>query len=80
MPTDLLNAVSGDVMLGLAQAAGAIALCTAVVALCGWFSVHVGREAAISIARGLVQMGSSGRCWRPCCRARSSSARSSWWP
>ena len=56
MPTDLLNAVSGDVMLGLAQAAGAILLCAAVVALCAWFSVHVEREAAISIARGLVQM------------------------
>jgi putative ABC transport system permease protein len=56
MPTDLLNAISGDVMVGLAQAAGAIVLCAAVVALCGWFSVHVEREAAISIARGLVQM------------------------
>jgi putative ABC transport system permease protein len=56
MPADLVNAVSGDVMLGLAQAVGAIVLCAAVVALCGWFSVHVEREAAISIARGLVQM------------------------
>src|ERR1700751_3321495 len=56
MPADLLNAVSGDVMLGLAQAAGAIVLCAAVVGLCGWFSVHVEREAAISIARGLLQM------------------------
>ena len=56
MPTDLFNAVSGDVMVGLAQAAGAIVLCAAVVALCGWFSVHVEREAAISIARGFVQM------------------------
>jgi putative ABC transport system permease protein len=43
-------------MLGLAQALGAIILCAAVIALCGWFSVHVEREAAISIARGLVQM------------------------
>ena len=56
MPADLINAFSGDVMLGLAQAAGAIALCAAVIALCAWFSVHVEREAAISIARGLVQM------------------------
>src|ERR1700740_1971795 len=56
MLTDLLNAISGDVMLGLAQAAGAIVLCAAVIALCGWFSVHVEREAAISIGRGLVQM------------------------
>jgi len=56
MPANLVNAVSGEVMLGLAQAAGAIVLCAAVIALCGWFSVHVEREAAISIARGLVQM------------------------
>jgi len=60
MPSDLVNAVSGDVMLGLAQAAGAIVLCAAVVALCGWFSVHVEREAAISIVRGLVQMVAVG--------------------
>jgi putative ABC transport system permease protein len=60
MPADLVNAVSGDVMLGLAQAVGAIVLCAAVVALCGWFSVHVEREAAISIARGLVQMVAVG--------------------
>jgi putative ABC transport system permease protein len=57
---DLLNAVSGDVMLGLAQAAGAIVLCAAVVALCGWFSIHIEREAALSIARGLVQMVAVG--------------------
>ncbi|MBV8754565.1 MAG: ABC transporter permease [Hyphomicrobiales bacterium] len=56
MPSDLSNAVSGEIALGLAQAAGAIILCAAVVALCAWFSVHVEREAAISIARGLVQM------------------------
>ena len=60
MLADLFNAVSGDVMLGLAQAAGAIVLCAAVVALCGWFSVHVEREAAISIVRGLVQMVAVG--------------------
>ena len=60
MPSDLVNAVGGDVMLGLAQAAGAIVLCAAVVALCGWFSVHVEREAAISIVRGLVQMVAVG--------------------
>jgi len=60
MPADLLNAVSGDVMLGLAQAAGAIVLCAAVVALCSWFSIHVEREAALSIARGLVQMVAVG--------------------
>jgi putative ABC transport system permease protein len=60
MPNDLLSALSDDVMLGLAQAAGAIVLCAAVVALCGWFSVRVEREAAISIVRGLVQMVAVG--------------------
>jgi putative ABC transport system permease protein len=54
---ELLNSMgSSDVLMGLAQAAGAITLCVIVVALCGRFSVHVEREAAISIARGLVQM------------------------
>src|SRR5262249_26575759 len=57
---DLVNAVGGDVMLGLGQAAGAIVLCAAVVALCGWFSVHLEREAAVSIARGFVQMVAVG--------------------
>src|ERR1700756_1625274 len=56
MPVELLNDLGSDVTIGLAQAAGAIALCLAVVALCRWFAVHVEREAAISIARGLVQM------------------------
>ena len=31
-------------------------LCAAVVLLCRWFAVHVERETAISVARGLVQM------------------------
>lgn len=56
MLADLLNGLSSDVMIGLVQAAGAIVLCSAVVALCRYFSVHVEREAAISIGRGLVQM------------------------
>jgi putative ABC transport system permease protein len=43
-------------LMGLAQAAGAIALCAAVVALCRWHAVRVEREAAVSMARGLVQM------------------------
>ena len=60
MLADLHNYLSGDVMMGLAQAAGAIVLCFAVVALCRWFAVHVEREAAISIGRGLVQMVSVG--------------------
>jgi putative ABC transport system permease protein len=54
--TELLNNLGSDVLIGLAQAAGAVALCVAVVFLCRWFAVHVEREAAISMARGLVQM------------------------
>src|SRR5882724_2821861 len=42
--------------MGMAQAAGAIVLCAAVVLLCRQFAVRVEREAAISMARGLVQM------------------------
>jgi putative ABC transport system permease protein len=56
MPADLLNILSSDVAIGLAQATGAVALCLAVVVLCRRFDVHVEREAAISITRGLVQM------------------------
>jgi len=56
MIAELLSSLSSDVMMGLAQAAGAIVLCAAVVALCRRFGVHVEREAAISIGRGLVQM------------------------
>jgi len=56
MFAELQNSIGNDVMMGLAQAVGAIALCAAVVALCAWQSVHVEREAAVSIARGLVQM------------------------
>jgi putative ABC transport system permease protein len=60
MLADLQNSLSSDVVEGLAQAAAAILLCLAVVALCRWFAVHVEREAAISIGRGLVQMVSVG--------------------
>src|SRR3977135_2929007 len=42
--------------MGMAQAAGAIALCAVVVLLCRRFAVHVERETAISLGRGLVQM------------------------
>src|SRR5712671_564218 len=56
MLTELLSDLGGDVAMGLVQAAGAIALCATVVVLCRWFSVHVERETAISMARGLVQM------------------------
>jgi putative ABC transport system permease protein len=57
---DLMSNLSGQVVIGLGQAAGAIALCLAVVALCRRFAVHVGREAAISIGRGLAQMVAVG--------------------
>jgi len=54
--TEFIDNLSGDVITGAMQAAGAIALCAVVVAVCGWFAVRVEREAAISIARGLLQM------------------------
>ena len=56
MLAELEHGLSADVMMGLAQAAGAIVLCLGVVFLCRWFGVRVGREASISIGRGLVQM------------------------
>jgi putative ABC transport system permease protein len=56
MMTELQSSIGKDVLIGLAQAAGAIALCAAVVLLCRWHLVRVEREAAVSIARGLVQM------------------------
>jgi putative ABC transport system permease protein len=56
MLAELQNSIGNDVLTGLAQAGGAIALCAAVVALCRWHSVHVEREAVVSMARGLVQM------------------------
>src|SRR5260370_23859057 len=42
--------------MGMDQAAGAIVLCAAVVLLWRRFAVHVERETAISMVRGLVQM------------------------
>ena len=56
MLNELFNNLSRDLAMGLAQAAGAIVLCLAVVLACRRFAVHVEREAAVSIARGLVQM------------------------
>jgi UDP-glucose/iron transport system permease protein len=49
-----------NVVLGMAQAAAAIALCFGVVMLCRRFAVHVERETVISLARGLVQMVAVG--------------------
>ena len=56
MLAELESSVGSDVLMALAQAAGAIALCAAVVMLCRWHAVRVEREAAVSMARGLVQM------------------------
>jgi putative ABC transport system permease protein len=56
MFADLWNDLGSNLVTGLAQAGAAIVLCMAVVAVCRRFAVHVEREAAISIARGLVQM------------------------
>jgi putative ABC transport system permease protein len=53
---ELLNSLNSSVAVGMAQAAGAIVLCAAVVLLCRRFAVHVERETAISVIRGLVQM------------------------
>jgi putative ABC transport system permease protein len=53
---ELLSKLNGDIAMGMTQAAGAIALCAVVVLMCRRFAVHVEREAAISVARGLVQM------------------------
>src|SRR3954467_3202118 len=56
MIAELLSTLHNDVVVGLAQAAGAIGLCAVVVFLCRQFAVHVERETAISLGRGLVQM------------------------
>jgi putative ABC transport system permease protein len=56
MMSELQVHIGSDVWMGLAQAAGAIALCAIVVGLCRWQAVRVEREAAISMLRGLVQM------------------------
>jgi putative ABC transport system permease protein len=53
---EFLNTLHGDIAMGMAQAAGAIVLCAVVVLLCRRFAVHVERETAISLGRGLVQM------------------------
>ena len=60
MIAELPSNLQGDVALGMAQAAGAVALCLVVVALCRRFGVHAEREAVLSLARGLVQMVAVG--------------------
>ncbi len=56
MLAELRDMIGHDVMIGLAQAAGAIALCAAVVLLCRSQAIRVEGEAAVSLLRGLVQM------------------------
>jgi putative ABC transport system permease protein len=56
MMAELQSSIGSDVLMGLAQAVGAIMLCAVVVVLCRWHGVGVEREAAVSMARGLVQM------------------------
>ena len=56
MLPDLMQTLSSDVSMGMAQAAGAVTLCLAVVLICRYFAVHVERETALSLVRGLVQM------------------------
>jgi putative ABC transport system permease protein len=57
---ELLASLDRNVAVGIAQAAAAIALCLGVVVLCRRFAVHVERETAVSLARGLVQMVAVG--------------------
>jgi putative ABC transport system permease protein len=60
MFAELFRGLTSDVILGTAQAAGAIVICFAVVLLCRRFAVHVERETITSLGRGLVQMVAVG--------------------
>jgi putative ABC transport system permease protein len=60
MFTELMRSLHSDVAVGLSQAGSAIVVCVAVVFLCRRFEVHVEREAAVSLVRGLVQMALVG--------------------
>jgi putative ABC transport system permease protein len=60
MIAELLKGASSDVVIGMAQAACAVAICLAVVVMCRRFAVHVERETITSLARGLVQMVAVG--------------------
>ena len=44
MLAELSHSLSNDIVMGLAQAGGAITLCLAVVLLCRRFAVHVERD------------------------------------
>ena len=52
----LTRMLDDQVIRGLLQAVAAIILCLGVVALCRRYGVRVGKEASISLVRGLVQM------------------------
>jgi putative ABC transport system permease protein len=54
--SELFGMWNHQVVLGLGQAAAAVALSLAVVLLCRRFAVHVERETVLSLARGFVQM------------------------
>src|SRR5258708_16711349 len=56
MMTELQSSIGNDVVMGVGEGAGATALGAAVLILCRWHAVRVEREAAVSMARGLVQM------------------------
>jgi putative ABC transport system permease protein len=53
---ELLNNLNSDIVMGMAQAGGALVLCAGVVLACRRFAVHVERETAISAVRGFLQM------------------------
>jgi putative ABC transport system permease protein len=56
MLANLMQSLSSDVSMVMAQAAGAVILCLAVVLICRRFAVHVERETVLSLVRGFVQM------------------------
>ncbi len=60
MLAEVMHSLSREVLVGFAQAGGAMGLCLAVVLLCRRFAVHVEREAVISLMRGLAQMALVG--------------------
>ena len=49
MLMELMHSLHNDIVMGLAQAVGAVALCLAVALLCRWFAVHVERETLSSL-------------------------------
>ncbi|MDQ0512462.1 ABC transporter permease [Ancylobacter amanitiformis] len=57
MPTEFID---DQVMRALVQAGGAILLCLGVVALCRHYGLRIGREASVSLVRGLIQMALVG--------------------